>query len=255
MPRIGSWVARAGGLCGLTLFVGLATGARADGPSNPLALPTTGLTIDAGGAVRLRPTHLGADIYTADFVPYVDGQWGKDFHFSIDDGVQYNALRAGRFTCGPDLEYRQPYTDKLAPRVRRTANAVEAGGFAKVDLTYAELDMRVRKALNGYGGYSGDISLDTAAPIAPKWSVGLEARFGWADRRFAALQFGQSANLVGDYFSIGAQAALVYQWKPRTRITVSVSDDQILRPSRPISGATTRNAATVLFAMTHRFSW
>ena len=242
----------------LTIFgVWLAQGsvARAEAPANPLQLPDTGLTIDAGGAVRLRPTRLGSDVYTADFVPYLDGQWGKDLHFSIDDGVQWTVIRAGRATFGPDLEYRQPYTDKLPPRVRRTADAVEVGGFAKVDLTYAELEMRVRKALNGYQGWSGDISLDTAVPIHPKWTLGLEARFGWADRRFAARTFGQNTTIVGDYYSIGAQAALIYQWKPRTRLIVGVSEDQILRPSRPISGATTRNAATLMFAATHRFSW
>ena len=252
-------MAQAGAAAVLTagaLWLGVAAPTYADPLSaNPLQMPDSGLTIDAGGAVRLRPTHLGADIYTADFVPYLDGQWGRDLHFSIDDGVQYTAIRSGRFSFGPDVEYRQPYTDGLAPRVRRTANAVEAGAFAKVDLTYAELEMRVRKAINGYGGYSGDITLDTAVPLAPKWTLGLDARFGWADRRFAASQFGQATSIVGDYFSIGAQAALIYQWKPKTRIVASFSDDQILRPSRPISGATTRNAATFLVAVTHRFHW
>lgn len=243
------------GASALALALGMAGSSYAEAPSNPLQMPESGLTVDLGGAVRVRPTHLGSDVYTADFVPYLDGQWGQDLHFSIDDGIQYTAVRAGRFSFGPDLEYRQPYTDRLAPRARRTANAVEAGGFAKVDLTYAELDMRLRKALNGYGGYSGDITLDTAVPLRSKWTLGLEARFGWADRRFAALQFGQSVTLVGDYYSLGVQAALIYQWTPKTRVVVGISEDQILRPSRPISGATTRNAATLLVAVTHRFHW
>lgn len=253
MVRAAKKLGCAGGVALTTLCCAMA--ARAEESANPLALPMTGLAFDAGGAVRLRPTHLGADVYTADFVPFLDGQWGKDLHFSIDDGVQWTVLRAGQVTFGPDAEYRQPYTDKLAPRVRRTANALEAGVFTKVNLTYAELDMRVRKALNGYQGYSGDISLDTAVPLRPKWTLGLEARFGWADRRFASRQFGKSVTVVGDYYNFGGQAALVYQWRPRTRVALGVSEDQVLRPSRPISGATTRNAATLFLAVTHRFSW
>lgn len=253
MARAGSGRGLAGGVALAALCCSVA--AHAEDPVNPLAMPTTGLTVDVGGAVRLRPTHLGSDVYTADFVPFLDGQWGKDLHFSIDDGVQWTALCAGRVRFGPDLEYRQPYTDKLAPRARRTADALEAGVFTKVDLTYAELDVRLRKAVNGYQGYSGDISLDTAVPLRPKWTLGLEARFGWADRRFAARQFGKSVTLVGDYYSLGAQAALVYQWKPKTRFVLGLSEDQILRPSRPISGATTRNASTLFLMASHRFSW
>lgn len=253
MARVGS----ASGLAGSIALAALccAVPARADEPANPLALPSSGLTFDAGGAVRLRPTHLGAGGYTADFVPVLDGRWGRDLEFSIDDGVQWSVLRAGQFAFGPDLEYRQPYTNKLPPRVRRTANALEAGVFTKVALSFGELDLRVRRAVNGYQGYSGDISFDTAAPIRPKWTLALEARFGWADRRFVAREFGRNVNLVGDYYSIGAQADLIYQWKPRTRILLGFSEDQILRPSRPISGATTRNAATLSLAVTHRFSW
>jgi outer membrane scaffolding protein for murein synthesis (MipA/OmpV family) len=238
----------------------LAAAAKAETPAegNPILLPETGLTVDLGAAVRLRPDHLGSSSYTVDAVPLVDGQWGKDLHFSLDDGIQYTAIRWGRLKAGPDLEYRQSYNDHLPPRSTKTADAVEAGGFAKVDLTYAELDVRVRKALNGYEGVSGDISLDTLPKLAPKWYLGLEARLGWADRKFSRNAFahtGVVSSHIGDYYSAGAQAALIYLWKPRTKIALSLSDDQILRPSRPLSGAQTRNAATLALAVTHRFSW
>ncbi len=125
------------------------------------------------------------------------------------------------------------------------------------------MEVRVRKALNGYEGYSGDVTLDTLVPLQPKLSLGLEARLGWADRKFTRDQFGRRpapgaptvSSSIGDYYSAGAQAALIYQWTPRTKFIVSISDDQILRPSRPVSGASTRNAAALLFAVARRFSW
>ena len=247
------------------LAVAALTGvARAEdvAPANPVLLPETGLTIDAGAVVRARPTHLGADNYQLDVLPVIDGQWGKDLHFSLDDGVQYTALRLGRFKFGPDLEYRQPYNDKLPPRSNRTSDAVEAGGFAKVDLTYAELDVRFRKALNGYEGWSGDIFLDTLIPIHGRLYLALEGRAGWADRKFAVNTFGHaplpgqpSAGSIGDYYSAGVQAALIYVWRPRTKFILGLSDDVILRPSRTVSGADSRNAAVLLFAVTRRFSW
>lgn len=226
-------------------------------------LPETGLNVDLGAALRERPTHLGADAFTLDVLPVIDGQWGKDFHFSVDDGVQYTALRWDRLKLGPDLEYRQPYNDHLAPRTRRTADAVEGGAFAKVDLTYAELDMRVRKAVNGYQGYSGDIALDTLIPVRRKWFVALEARIGWADRRFALNAFGHpprpgqvaTSSAIGDYYSAGVQAVLIYTWTQRNKIILGLSDDQTLRPSRGASGADTRNTPTLFVAVTRRFSW
>ena len=230
-----------------------------------VAFPDTGLNVDLGGAVRLRPKHLGSDEYQVDLVPIIQGQYGDKLHFSLDDGIQYDAVVAGPFKFGPDLEYRQPYDNDLAPRSNRTSNAFEVGAFAKVNLVYAELEGRFRKAVDGYDGYSGDISLDTLVPVRPKLSLGLEARLGWADRKFALNQFGvrgpvllpgvQTNASIGDYYSAGAQAALIYQRTPRTKFILSVSDDVILRPSRPQSGADTRNAAVVLLAVARRFSW
>jgi hypothetical protein len=140
---------------------------------------------------------------------------------------------------------------------------LEVGAFAKVNLVYAELEGRFRKAVNGYDGYSGDISLDTLVPVRPKLSLGLEARVGWADRKFSLDQFGHIASPlsptvntdIGDYYSAGGQMALIYQWSARTKFTLSASDDVILRPSRPQSGADSRNAAVVLLAVARRFSW
>lgn len=267
MARPGSTIRSARrALFGAVLALGLAAGAaRAEdaAPANPVLLPETGLTVDAGVVFRVRPTHLGADEYRGDVLPVIDGQWGKDLHFSLDDGVQYTALKLGRFKFGPDLEYRQPYNDKLPPRTRRTSDAVETGGFAKVDLTYAELDVRLRKALNGYEGWSGDIFLDTLIPIHGKLYLALEGRLGWADRKFALNAFGRTplpgqipvSSGIGDYYTAGVQAAFIYLWRPRTKFILGLSDDVILRPSRAVSGADTRNAAVLLFAVTRRFSW
>ncbi len=233
-----------------------------------VAFPDSGLNLDLGGAMRLRPKHLGSDEYQVDVVPIIQGQYGDKLHFSLDDGIQYDLVKAGPFKFGPDLEYRQPYDNDLAPRSNRTSNAFEVGVFAKINLVYAELEARFRKAVDGYDGYSGDISLDTLVPLQSKLSLGLEARVGWADRKFALDQFGSHGlppgpgapapptnGSIGDYYSAGAQAALIYQWTRRTKFILSVSDDVILRPSRPQSGADTRNAATVLLAVARRFSW
>jgi hypothetical protein len=226
-------------------------------------LPETGLNIDVGAAIRERPTHLGANAYTLEALPVIQGQWGKDLQFSVDDGIQYKALRFDRLTLGPDLEYRQPYNDHLPPRTKRTSDALEGGAFAKVDLTYAELDMRVRKAVNGYQGYSGDIALDTLVPLGGKWFVALEARVGWADRRFALDAFGRTSlpgqvavsTPIGDYYSAGGQVILIYTLTKRNKLVVGLSDDQILRPSRGVTGADTRNAPALFVAFTRRFGW
>lgn len=239
----------------------LPSGVLAQTAQDEVLLPQTGLTIDAGAAVRLRPAHLGSDTYVADFVPVIDGQWGKNLHFSVDDGVQYTALRSNGFRFGPDLEYRSPYNDHRPPRSRRTSSAVEAGLFGAWNLKYGELEGRVRKALNGYEGWSADLSFDTLAPIAPKWFVGAEARLGWADRRFAQNQFGATAvpggrpTAIGDYYTAGAQLALIRQFGPKDRVLLTGSVDQILRPSRAATTTQTRTAVTVLLAYTHRFSW
>ena len=145
----------------------------------------------------------------------------------------------------------------------RTSDALEGGVFAQVDLVYAELDMRLRKAVNGYEGYSGDIALDSLVPIMSKLSLALEARLGWADRKFSRNLFGKAplpgqdavSTNIGDYYSGGAQASLIYEFRPKWKLVASVSEDQILRPSRPTSGADTRSAATVALAITRRFSW
>jgi len=235
--------------------------ALAGAASAQVRLPETGLNIDAGAAVRVRPTHLGSEAYRAIFVPVIDGQWGKDLHFSVDDGVQYTVVHYGRFKFGPDLEYRQAYTSALAPRTKRTSNATEAGLFTQVDLTYAELDVRVRKALDGYGGLSSDITLDTLAPLARQWSLGLEARVGWADRKFTATTFGRTTapdprpTSIGDYYSAGVQGALIYLPQSKTRLIVAASVDQILRPSGLARNTSSRTTATLLFVATRRFSW
>ena len=61
-----------------------------------VALPDTGLNFDLGAAVRERPAHLGSSVYTTDYLPVLDGRWGKNLRFSIDDGIQYTAFEYGR---------------------------------------------------------------------------------------------------------------------------------------------------------------
>ncbi len=128
-PRSALWVGFSA-VC-LTALVWLGESGSA---SAQVGFPDTGLNVDIGGGVRLRPTHLGSSVYTTDFVPLVDGQYGKNLHFSVDDGIQYTLIDRGPFKIGPDLEYRQPYNDRLATRSNRTSDAVEAGIFGKVNL-------------------------------------------------------------------------------------------------------------------------
>jgi len=215
--------------------------------------------VDLGAAARVRPDRIGANTYTLDVLPVIDAGYGKRIRLSLDDGARWTAIKAGRFSFGPVAEYRQAYNDLRPPRTPKIADALETGVFSQVDLTYAVLEGRFRKALNAYYGYSGDLSLDTLIPIRPGLGFGLEARTGWADHNFTMTHFtGPGGPLVpssgvSDYWSAGFQAGLIYRMKSGYGVTFGLSDDIILKPTPEDTNYRSRNALVVGIALTRRF--
>lgn len=254
-----------GSLITLTAAMSLSTAAAAEAP--PPAI-TPQWTVEVGGAARERPAHLGSNVYTTDVLPVIDVSYGESFHASLDDGAKYTLGRLGRLSYGPVVEYRTAYNQRLPARTPKTADAWEAGGFGVVDLTYGQLEGRVRRAISGYDGWSADLSLGTLIPMnrLVSWgtkdlSVGAELRTGWADRRFtrsAVLHGGPAASpasLVRDYWTAGGQVGFIYRLKSGLSLAMGLADDVILSPSRLSSHLNSRNVGTAVAAVTYRFTW
>lgn len=220
--------------------------------------------VDVGLALRGRPTHIGSERYTTDLLPILDASWGKRVQISLDDGARWTAIRAGPLSLGPVAEYRQSYNNQLPPRSRRLSDAVELGGFAQLTLTYAVLEGRLRKAVTGYEGLSGDVSLGTRIALGSSLSLGVEARSSWADRRYGGLLFAPSSSAQPlatpptgnrDYFTAGVQTGLVWQFKPNWTAALGASEDRIVSPTSARSVRSRRDIATVGLSLTRQFAW
>jgi outer membrane scaffolding protein for murein synthesis (MipA/OmpV family) len=242
-----------------------ASAARADAPSTPATIAPQ-WTVEVGGAVRERPSHLGSKVYTADLLPVIDVSYGENFHASLDDGVKYTLGRWGRLSVGPVAEYRTAYNQRLPARTPKTADSWEIGGFGVVDLTYGQLEGRVRRAVSGYDGWSADLSLGTLIPMdrlyvggSKELQIGAELRTGWADRHFTRATFMHGAPFptttddVRDYWTAGGQFGAIYHCKSGLGVAAGFADDVILSPNRLASNLKTRNVGTALVAFTYRF--
>ncbi len=237
--------------------------ARADAPATP-ATVTPQWTVEVGGAVRERPSHLGSKVYTADLLPVIDVSYGENFHASLDDGVKYTLGRWDRLSVGPVLEYRTAYNQRLPERTPKTADSWEVGGFGVVDLTYGQLEGRVRRAVSGYNGWSADLSVGTLIPMdrlyaggSKDFQIGAELRTGWADRNFSRATFMHGAptylSTVRDYWTAGGQFGALYHFKSGLGVAAGFAEDVILSPNRLASNLKTRNVGTALVAVTYRF--
>lgn len=220
--------------------------------------------VDVGLALRGRPTHIGSDQYTTDLLPILDASWGKRIQISLDDGARWTAIRAGPLSLGPVAEYRQSYNNQLPPRSRRLSDAVELGGFAQLNLIYAVLEGRLRKAVTGYEGLSGDISLGTRIPLGTSLSLGAEARSSWADRRYGGLLFAPFSSPQPlaipptgnrDYVTAGVQTGLAWQFKQNWTAALGASEDRIFSPTSARSVRSRRDIATVGLSLTRQFAW
>lgn len=193
-------------------------------------------SVDLGFATRVHPGHIGSSQNIVDVLPVVEAQYGDRIQISLDDGAKWTALKAGRFTVGPVAEYRQSYDDKLPPRSKKLSDDVELGGFAGLDLSVATVEGRVRQAVNGYGGASADLAVDSGLRLGPFGAIGVELRSSWADRSYSRALFGH--NLAGadparfaDYVTMGGQISYLHPLPHHFDLALVASDDAILQPA------------------------
>lgn len=220
-------------------------------------------SVDAGLISRLRPDHLGASRYTWDVVPILEADYGDRLSFSVDDGLKVTAWRSGDWSAGPVIEYRQSYNDRLPQGAFAMKDAVEMGGFLKRRTPIGEVDLRVRKAVDGYGGWSGDLAFDTGGEIAPRWKVGLEARLSWADSSFSREYFGLRRDVArspslprfgeNDYYSAGLELDAARALSPRLSLVATVSADRIIGEAWESPLLSSRNVFTAGVGLTYRF--
>lgn len=225
--------------------------------------PQSAWTVDAGLISRARPDHLGADRYTRDLLPLLEVSDGDRLSFSLDDGLKVAAWTGDAWSAGPIAEYRQSYNDRLPPGAFAMKDAVEVGGFLKRRTRIGEIDVRVRKALGGYGGWSGDLAFDTGGRISPRWTIGVETRLSWADGDFSREYFGLRRDAVralslprfgkSDFYSAGAELDLARSLSPRLSLIATVSADRIIGEAWESPLLSSRNVATGGLGLLYRF--
>jgi outer membrane scaffolding protein for murein synthesis (MipA/OmpV family) len=243
-------------LAGVVAAVGLAGAARAQAPS-------PNWTVDVGAISRTRPVHLGSPRYTIDLLPIVSARYGDRVEFSLDDGLTARLWRDGGWSAGPVVEYRQSYNDRLPQRAFAMDDAVEVGGFVKRGTPIGDLGLRVRKAVTGYGGWSGDLAFDTGAQVSPRWKVGGQARLSWADSSFSREYFGLRRNIdrpiqlprfgENDFYSAGLELDAARAIGPRTAIVATFSEDRILGEEWRSPLLRDRDVVTFGLGVTYRF--
>lgn len=245
------------GLC-LAIVAGCAAAACAAS-----AAPTD-WTVEAGAAGRVRPEHLGSSRYRVDAVPIFEASLGEDVDISLDDGAKWRAMKAGPFSLGPLAEYRQSFNDDLPPGAFRMDDAVEVGGFGEWRTPLGIAEARLRHAVNGYDGWSGDLSFSTGAPVTPMLLLGGQARVSWADSSFtqeyfglkphAATRFGFPRFQEGDYLTVGGELDAARQLTGRTRLVIALSADRIVSELQPSLLFSTRDILTASLGLTYRWS-
>jgi outer membrane scaffolding protein for murein synthesis (MipA/OmpV family) len=219
--------------------------------------------VDAGAGARVRPAHLGSGQYMVDPVPILEASNG-DVSISFDDGAKWRALRVGQVTLGPIAEYRQSYNDKLPPGAFHMNDAVELGGFAEWRTPVGIAEARLRRAVNAYQGWSGDLSFVTGAPVTSRLVVGGNARLSWADSNFTqeyfglrphdASHFGLPRFLDEDFITAGAELDAAQQITPKARLVLELTADRILGELRPSPVFDNRNIFTAALGLTYRWA-
>lgn len=219
-------------------------------------------TVDAGLISRVRPDHLGANRYTADVLPILEIDYGDRLSFSVDDGLKATAWRNGDWSAGPVIEYRQSYNDRLPKGAFAMQDAIEAGAFLKRRTPVGEFDLRMRKAVDGYGGWSGDLAFDTGGQISPRWKVGVEARVSWADSSFSREYFGLRRDVVrpqslprfgeNDFYSAGLELDAARALGPRLSFVATLSTDRIIGEAWESPLLSRRDVITAGVGLTYR---
>jgi len=221
-------------------------------------------TVDVGAVARTRPAHLGSARQVADAVPVVEAKYGETLSLSFDDGAKWAAVRAGPFALGPIVEYRQAFDDDLPAGAFHTQGAVEAGGFVAARTPVGIVEARLRRALNGYRGWSGDLSFDTGGQVAPKLLVGGQLRLGWADGNYAEEYFGLRPHgspqagpprfLAGDFLTAGAQVGAARELGHNVRLVLAASADRMMGEVRPNPVFSRRDIYTASLGLTYHWA-
>jgi outer membrane scaffolding protein for murein synthesis (MipA/OmpV family) len=204
-----------------------------------------GWSLDLGAIARSHPLHVGAGRNTTDVMPIVEGRFGDRLTVSFDDGIRWAAVKSGPFSLGPVLEYRQIYNDGLPGATTRPLDGdVEIGGFASVETAYGEGEVRLRKALTGYQGWSGDAAWDVGGRLKGGWQWGGEVRASWVDAAFLDQQFGLSGLRgraipgfkANDSYWAGLELTLAHPIGDHLMGIFEVSDDHLLgaMPATPL---------------------
>ena len=221
-------------------------------------------TVEVGAAARTRPAHLGSNQYVVEALPILEATFGDAISVSLDDGAKWRALTKGPLRFGPIVEYRQSFNDHQPPGAFRMSDAVELGGFGELMTPIGLGEVRLRRAVNGYQGWSGDLSFSTGAPVTPKLTLGGQARISWADSNFtqeyfglrphAAHSFGLPRFLDEDFVSAGAEFDAARELTSHTRLVLALSADRIIGelPASPLF--TSRNIFTASLGLTYRWS-
>lgn len=218
---------------------------------------------DLGAVARLRPDHLGGRAYTLESVPVAEIHYGDRLQLSLDDGAKWSAWKVDGWSAGPVLEYRQAYADHLPPGAHKLEGAFEVGGFTAARFKYGEVELRLRRAVNGYQGWSGDLSFDTGGQITRDWKLGAEARLSWADSAYSNAYFGlrpgaaRRMNLPrfqeNDMVTAGVELDAARRISDRLRFVAALAFDRLVGPldSNPI--LQTRNLPTLSVGVTYHW--
>jgi len=225
--------------------------------------PQGEISADLGGVVRVRPAHIGSATPYVDLYPVIEIHVGDRLQISADDGIKYRAWKAGPFSAGPVLEYREAFRDKRPPGAGAVPDAFEGGGYVGWKTPFGDLETRLRRALSGYQGWSADTAFDTGGYVTPRFGVGLELRGAWVDahytRRFLGLHPQHAAIFAWPHFgpqaysTIGAQLTAGYRIGPRLTAFVQGGLDRIFGEAWRPSVLHTRNIAVTSLGLTWHF--
>jgi len=240
----------------------LGVAALAAAPSAEAAPPDW--TLQTGAAAHSRPAHLGSNQYLVEAVPILEASFDDAVSISLDDGAKWRALAKGPLRFGPIVEYWQSFNDNLPPGAFRMSDAVEFGGFGELHTPIGLGEVRLRRALYGYQGWSGDLSFSTGAPVTPKLMLGGQARLSWADSNFtqeyfglrphAAHRFGVPRFLDEDLLSAGAELDAARELSSHVRLVLELSTDRIISELPRATLFAPRNIFTASLGLTYRWS-